>query len=75
MGAALGWRPNCSSSTSGCTEPLRAFGVGIPSREFRVALTERLARTPEFRLDPDAPVTWYKGTVRGPRELPPVLSA
>jgi hypothetical protein len=41
----------------------------------RIALTERLARIPEFRLDPAAPVTWSKGTVRGPRELPLLLSA
>jgi hypothetical protein len=40
-----------------------------------VALTEWLARIPEFRLDPDAPMTWSKGTVRGPRELPLLLDA
>jgi hypothetical protein len=40
-----------------------------------VALTEWLARFPEFRLDPDAPMTWSKGTVRGPRELPLLLGA
>ena len=43
--------------------------------EIRVALTEWLARFPEFRLDPDARMTWSRGTVRGPRELPLLLGA
>jgi hypothetical protein len=41
--------------------------------EIRVALTEWLARIPEFRLDPQGAVTWSKGTVRGPRTLPLLL--
>jgi cytochrome P450 len=38
--------------------------------EIRVALDEWLKRIPEFRLDPQVPVTWSQGTVRGPRRLP-----
>ena len=41
--------------------------------EIGVALTEWLARLPEFKLDPQMPVTWSVGTVRGPRRLPLLL--
>ena len=51
----------------------RCVGFNLARMEIRVALTEWLARIPEFRLDPDAPVTWSKGTVRGPRTLPLLL--
>ncbi len=53
----------------------RCVGSNLARMEIRVALTEWLARIPEFRLDPDAPVTWSKGTVRGPRALPLLLGA
>ena len=53
----------------------RCVGSNLARMEIRVALTEWLARFPEFRLDPDAPMTWSKGTVRGPRELPLLLGA
>jgi cytochrome P450 len=51
----------------------RCVGSNLARMEIRVALTEWLARISEFRLDPQAPVTWSKGTVRGPRELPLLL--
>ncbi len=40
--------------------------------EIKVALEEWVPRIADFRLDPDAPVTWSEGTVRGPRR-PPLL--
>jgi cytochrome P450 len=51
----------------------RCIGSNLARMEIRVALSEWLARFPEFRLDPDAPVTWSVGTVRGPRRLPLLL--
>jgi cytochrome P450 len=53
----------------------RCVGSNLARMEIRVALTEWLARFPEFRLDPDAPTTWSMGTVHGPRELPLLLGA
>ena len=53
----------------------RCVGSNLARMEIRVALTEWLARFPEFRLDPDARMTWSRGTVRGPRELPLLLGA
>jgi cytochrome P450 len=53
----------------------RCVGSNLARMEIRVALTEWLARFPEFQLDPEAPVTWSRGTVRGPRELPLLLGA
>jgi cytochrome P450 len=53
----------------------RCVGSNLARMEIRVALTEWLARIPEFRLDPDAPVSWSEGTVRGPRGLPLLLGA
>ena len=53
----------------------RCIGSNLARMEIRVALAEWLARFPEFRLDPQAPVTWSIGTVRGPRKLPLVLDA
>jgi len=52
----------------------RCIGSNLARMEIRIALTEWLARFPEFRLDPDAPVTWSVGTVRGPRALPLLLT-
>ena len=53
----------------------RCVGSNLARMEIPVALQEWLARFPEFRLDPDAPMTWSEGTVRGPRELPLLLGA
>jgi len=52
----------------------RCIGSNLARMEIRVALTEWLARYPEFRLDPEASVTWSVGTVRGPRALPLLLA-
>jgi cytochrome P450 len=59
-----------------------AFGVGIhrcagsnlARMELRVAIGEWMDRYPEFRLDPDQPVTWAGGQVRGPRNVPVIVS-
>lgn len=53
----------------------RCVGSNLARMEIRVALTEWLARIPEFRLDPQQGVTWSKGTVRGPRQLPLLLDS
>jgi cytochrome P450 len=52
----------------------RCIGSNLARMEIRVALTEWLARFPEFCLNPDLPVTWSIGTVRGPRQLPVLLA-
>jgi cytochrome P450 len=52
----------------------RCVGSNLARMEIRVALTEWLARFPEFCLNPDFPVTWSIGTVRGPRQLPLLLA-
>jgi cytochrome P450 len=51
----------------------RCIGSNLARMEIRVALEEWFARTPEFRLAPNAVVKWSEGTVRGPRRLPLVL--
>jgi cytochrome P450 len=53
----------------------RCIGSNLARMEIRVALREWLGRFAEFHLDPQAPVTWSIGTVRGPRKLPLVLDA
>jgi cytochrome P450 len=53
----------------------RCIGSNLARMEIRVALAEWLTSFPEFRLDPQAPVTWSVGTVRGPRLLPLLLGA
>jgi cytochrome P450 len=53
----------------------RCIGSNLARMEIRAALSEWLARIPEFRLDPEAQVTWSVGTVRGPRQLPLLLRA
>jgi len=53
----------------------RCIGSNLARMEIRVALSEWLARFPEFHLDPNLPVTWSVGTVRGPRALPLLLGA
>ena len=53
----------------------RCIGSNLARMELRIALTEWLGRFAEFRLDPQAPVKWSVGTVRGPRQLPLLLQA
>jgi cytochrome P450 len=53
----------------------RCVGSNLARMEIRVALEEWLRRIPEFRLDPNALVTWSQGTVRGPRLLPVLFGA
>jgi cytochrome P450 len=48
----------------------RCIGSNLARMEIVVALQEWLAAFPEFELAPDAVVTWSRGTVRGPRQLP-----
>jgi len=48
----------------------RCIGSNLARMEMRVAVEEWLRRIPEFRLDPARPMTWSRGTVRGPRLLP-----
>ncbi|MCU4184973.1 cytochrome P450 [Acidiferrimicrobium sp. IK] len=48
----------------------RCLGSNLARMELRVALSEWMARYPEFEVsDPDA-VTWSAGQVRGPRRIP-----
>ena len=51
----------------------RCIGSNLARMEITVALQEWLKRIPEFRLAPNAEVTWSEGTVRGPRKLPLVF--
>jgi cytochrome P450 len=53
----------------------RCVGSNLARMEIRVALEEWLRQIPNFRLDPQAPVTWSRGTVRGPRRLPVLFGA
>jgi hypothetical protein len=53
----------------------RCVGSNLARIEIRVALEEWLRHIPDFRLDPQAPVTWSQGTVRGPRRLPVLFGA
>jgi cytochrome P450 len=52
----------------------RCIGSNLARMEISVALSEWLARIPEFRLDPEGTARWSKGTVRGPRRLPMILA-
>ena len=51
----------------------RCVGSNLARMEIVVALQEWLAAFPQFELAPDADVTWSRGTVRGPRQLPLAL--
>jgi cytochrome P450 len=51
----------------------RCIGSNLARMEIVVALQEWLAAFPQFELAPDAVVTWSRGTVRGPRQLPLAL--
>jgi cytochrome P450 len=48
----------------------RCAGSNLARMEMNVAVGEWMRRIPEFRLDPDAEVTWAGGQVRGPRTAP-----
>jgi len=48
----------------------RCAGSNLARMELRVALEEFIARYPHFELANPSEVTWSKGTVRGPRNLP-----
>jgi cytochrome P450 len=52
----------------------RCAGSNLARMELRVAIREWMVHYPEFRLDPDQPVTWAGGQVRGPRNVPVILS-
>jgi hypothetical protein len=51
----------------------RCVGSNLARLEMTVAIEEWLKRIPEFHLDPNIPVKWSEGTVRGPRQLPLVF--
>ncbi|MPY91888.1 MAG: cytochrome P450 [Acidimicrobiia bacterium] len=51
----------------------RCLGSNLARMVLREALGAWMARTPPFRLDDDAPVTWTGGQVRGPRAVPVVF--
>ena len=48
----------------------RCVGAHLATMELRVALEEWLARYPDFELADPAKVTWSRGQIRGPRNLP-----
>jgi cytochrome P450 len=51
----------------------RCLGAGLATMEMTLALQEWLGKIPEFALTPGETVTWSKGPVRGPRQLPLVF--
>ncbi len=51
----------------------RCAGANLARMELRVAIEEWLGLIPEFRLAPEAVVTWAGGQVRGPRQCPVVF--
>jgi cytochrome P450 len=48
----------------------RCLGSNLARMELRVALSEWIARYPDFELTDPAAVTWSAGQVRGPRTIP-----
>ncbi|MDQ2723980.1 MAG: cytochrome P450 [Actinomycetota bacterium] len=48
----------------------RCLGSNLARMEMRVALSEWMARYPDFELVDPAEVTWSAGQVRGPRHIP-----
>lgn len=52
----------------------RCLGSNLARMEMRVAIETWLARFPTFHLAPEAEVRWGGTQVRGPRELPVLLS-
>jgi cytochrome P450 len=51
----------------------RCIGSHLARMEITIALEEWLAKIPEFKLAPNAKVTWSQGLLRGPRQLPFVI--
>jgi cytochrome P450 len=51
------------------------IGIHLAKRELRIAMEEFLASVPQFRLDPDEPLSWEIGAVVQLRNLPLVWDA
>lgn len=51
----------------------RCLGSNLARMEMRVALTNWLARFPNYTLDPDRPLEWGGEQSRGPRSIPVLL--
>lgn len=51
------------------TGPHRCLGSHLARIELQILYEEMMARLPEFRLDPDKPVTYHGGHVIGPDQL------
>lgn len=51
------------------------IGMHLARREMRIALEEFLANVPEFRIAPDADITYYLAAIVQPIELPLVWNA
>lgn len=51
----------------------RCLGSNLARLEMQLAVETWLELIPEFRLDPDAEVTWSTGQIRGPRSIPIVV--
>jgi cytochrome P450 len=51
------------------TGPHRCLGSHLARIELQILYEEMLARLPEFRLDPDKPVTYHGGHVIGPEHV------
>lgn len=47
----------------------RCPGAPMARAELKIALEAWLGRFPDFRIDPDTPVVWSRGQIRGPRRL------
>jgi cytochrome P450 len=48
----------------------RCIGSNLARMNMAIAIEQWLKRIPDFSLNPNSPVTWSEGTVRGPRQLP-----
>jgi cytochrome P450 len=47
----------------------RCVGAHLARMDMIIAIEEWLKRIPDFSLNPEVPLTWSEGTVRGPRRL------
>lgn len=52
----------------------RCIGSNLARLELTVALQEWLRAFPDYRLDPNGHTTWAPGQIRGPRNIPVLLS-
>jgi len=52
----------------------RCLGSNLARLELTVALQEWIRAFPNYRLDPGGSTTWASGQVRGPRNIPVILS-